>query len=207
MTIAPEKLAKLKIVRYGHGALRQKARPVGRGAAELEPLVERMAELMRAANGLGLAANQVGLPLRVAVIQHEGRLIVLVDPQIIKAKGSETADEGCLSLPRLYGEVTRPAEVWVAARDLSGKRIKLHGEGMLARALCHEVDHLDGRLFVDQVDESTLHWLIRRGAPRRDPSGLVPSHDGSDEEEPVVQATTLEDALKLFLSSHRGGEG
>jgi peptide deformylase len=185
-----EELGKLKIVRYGHAALRQKAQTIGRPGQDLHALVERMAELMRAVNGLGLAANQVGLPLRVAVVEHEGKLIVLVNPQITKAKGSETADEGCLSLPRLYGQVARPAEVWVTARDLAGKRVKLHAEGLFARALCHEVDHLNGRLFVDQVDEPTLHWLIRRG----------------DDEEPLVQPTTLEDALKLFLSAYRGGK-
>jgi len=185
MSDAPD--AKLKIVHYGHPALRQQAARIPRATEDLKRLVQRMVDLMRDSRGLGLAANQVGLPLRVAVVEWEGEPRVLVNPEIVSAKGEEVAEEGCLSVPRLYGNVTRPAEVVVRARDLSGRKLKLRAEGMLARALCHEVDHLNGRLFVDRVDESTLHWFIRT----------------TQEGEVVTQPTTLEDALKVFTAASR----
>jgi len=176
-------LQRLKIVHYGHPALRQRATPVGRVTAEVRGLIKRMTELLQEAHGLGLAGNQVGAPRRVAVVVVDGAATPLIDPEIISAKGKEKAEEGCLSLPRLYGEVERPTQVVVRARDLSGKRVTLSGEGLLARTLCHEMDQLEGRLFVDQVDESTLHWLVR----------------AAEGEEAVIQPTTLEDALKFFL--------
>ncbi len=182
------KLGDLKIVRYGHPALREQASPVGRVTREVKALAARMIELMIEARGLGLAANQVGVPRRLAVVVIEDTPTVFIDPELEKAEGSEKAEEGCLSLPRLYGEVVRPRKVKVTARNLAGKRFTLEGEGLLARALCHELDHLEGRLFVDQVDESTLHWLLRT----------------SDGEEPVVQPTALEDALKVFLLAREG---
>jgi peptide deformylase len=183
-------LAELEIVHYGHPALRRKSDKVGRVTPDIPDLVQRMAEIMHGAHGLGLAANQVGIAVRVAVVEIDGELTALLDPEVVSAKGTEVAEEGCLSLPRLYGEVPRPAEVVVRARDLSGKRVKLRAEGLLARALCHEVDHLDGRLFVDRVDESTLHWLV-----------------GTTEEgESITQATTLDEALKAFTAARRARE-
>jgi peptide deformylase len=176
-------LQDLRIVHYGHPALRQQAAPVGRVTAEVKAFVERMAELLQEAHGLGLAANQVGVPRRIMVVMDDGELIPLIDPELADANGSENAEEGCLSLPRLYGHVERPTRVVVVAKNLSGKRFTLDAEGMVARAVSHELDHLDGRLFVDQVDQSTLHWLVRTG----------------EGEEAVTQATTLEDALKFFL--------
>ncbi len=175
----------LKIVRYGHPALRQKTAPVGRVTEEVKDLITRMLPVMREAHGVGLAANQVGIGRRIAVIEVEGKVVPLIDPEIISSKGEETSDEGCLSLPRLFGEVTRPTHVVVRARDLSGKWVKVRGEGLLARALSHEIDHLNGRLFIDRVDPETLHWLIRMG----------------DGEEPILQPTTLDDALKVFLNA------
>jgi len=181
-------LENLRIVHYGHPALREKAAPVARVTAGIKALVTRMAEMMDAMKGLGLAANQVGIVRQVAVVVVDGNPTPLVNPEILSAKGSEKAEEGCLSLPRLYGQVVRPTQVVVGATDLTGKRIKLRAEGILARALCHEVDHLNGRLFVDRVDESTLHWLVRSGG----------------DEDPIIQATTLEDALRFFVSAWRG---
>jgi len=177
----------LKIVQYGHPALRQQARRIQRPTEDTKRLVGLMIELMRGSRGLGLAANQVGLALRVAVVEWEGEPRALVNPEIISAKGEEVAEEGCLSVPRLYGDVTRPAEVLVRARDLSGRKIKLRAEGMAARTLCHEIDHLNGGLFVDRVDESTLHWFIRT----------------TKEGEIITQPTTLEDALKVFTAAPR----
>jgi peptide deformylase len=188
--MAAENLSNLSIVQYGHPALRQKGARVGRVTLDVKDLLGRMVELMHEANGLGLAANQVGIARQIAVVEIEGEIVPLIDPELVSAKGSETTDEGCLSLPRLYGKVARPSHVVVKARDLSGKRVKIRAEGLLARALMHEIDHLSGRLFIDHVDQSTLHWSLR------------PTED----REPVTQATTLGDALKVFASL-RGRDG
>jgi peptide deformylase len=187
--MAEESGRDLRIVKYGHPALRQRAAPVRRVTDDVRALVDRLVAVMRDAHGLGLAANQVGIPRRVAVVEIEGELTALIDPEIVSAKGSESIDEGCLSLPRLYGHVARPTRVVVRARDLSGKRMKVAAEGLLARALCHEVDHLNGRLFVDAVDESTLHWLV----------GMT------EEGEQIVEPTRLEEALKVFTAARRAG--
>ena len=180
--------SELEIVKYGHPALRQKGEKVGRITEEVRELVHRMADVMHRANGLGLAANQVGIPRQIAIVEIDGKLTPLIDPEIVSAKGAEPAEEGCLSLPRLFGMDSRPSQVVVRARDLSGKKVKVRAEGLLARALLHEIDHLNGRLFVDHVDESTLHWSVRT----------------SEEGEIIVQPTTLEEALKVFASAHRG---
>ncbi len=176
---------KLNIIRYGHPVLREKAQKIGRVTSDVKELVAQMVELMRASHGVGLAANQVGIARRLAVVEVEGKLVPLIDPELVSAKGAESTDEGCLSLPRLYGEVARPAQVVVKAKDLAGKTFKLRAEGLLARALCHELDHLNGTLFVDKVDQSTLHWLVGETA----------------EGELLTQPTTLEEALKVFVAA------
>jgi peptide deformylase len=178
---APE----LKIVRYGHPALREKAQPIGRVTRDVKDLVGIMAQVMRAARGLGLAANQVGIARRVAVVEIDEKLTPLIDPELVSVTGTEIADEGCLSLPRLYGNVPRPSRVVIRARNLSGRRVTLEAEGLLARAICHEIDHLNGRLFVDRVDESSLYWLVGH----------------TEEGEPITQPTALEDALKVLAAS------
>ena len=185
MKMSREQYGDLQIVQYGHPALRQKAARVRRSCEDLAGLVERMMSLMRDARGLGLAANQVGIPRRVAVIEIDETATVLVDPELVSAEGSETIDEGCLSLPRLYGSVERPMRVVVRARDISGKKIQVVGEGMLARALCHEIDHLNGKLFIDRADEATLHWLVGH----------------TEEGEPITHPTKLDEALKVFSAT------
>jgi peptide deformylase len=178
----------LTIVRYGHPMLRRKAEPVGRVTSDIRRLANRMADLMREARGVGLAANQVGVPRQLAVIEIDGKLTPLIDPEIVSSRGEEITDEGCLSLPRLYAHVPRPVHVVVRARNLSGRRVKIEAEGLLARALCHEIDHLNGRLFVDRiVDHDSLYWLVGH----------------SEEGEPLTQSTTLEDALKVFSAATR----
>jgi len=144
---APE----LTIVRYGHPALREKAQPIGRVTRDVKELVTVMAQVMRTARGLGLAANQVGIARRVALVEIDEKLTPLIDPELVSAAGAETTDEGCLSLPRLYGNVPRPTRVVVRARNLSGRRVTLEAEGLLARAICHEIDHLNGVLFIDHL--------------------------------------------------------
>jgi peptide deformylase len=180
----------LEIVKYGHPVLRQKGGKIGRITGDVRNLVHRMVDLLHKANGLGLAANQVGIARQVAVVEIDGKLTPLIDPEIVSMKGAEAGEEGCLSLPRLFGIVTRPTQVTISARDLSGKRIKIRAEGLMARALMHEIDHLNGRLFIDQVDNASLHWSIR----------------ASEEGDVVVQPTTLEDALKVFTTAPRAGK-
>lgn len=189
-TVSDEPSPELKIVRYGHPALRQPAKRIGRVTPEVRELVGMMTELMRSARGLGLAANQVGMARRVAVVEIADELTALINPEIVSARGAEATDEGCLSLPRLYGSVERPAEVVVRARDLTGRQVEIEAEGMLARALCHEIDHLDGKLFVDSAERDTLYWLVGQ----------------TEEGEPLTQATTLEDALRVFAAA-RGSDG
>ena len=174
-----------KIARYGDPVLRERTRKGTRVTAEVRTLVEHMVEAMRAAHGVGLAANQLGAAVRLAVVEVEGELTVLIDPEVAREEGSESADEGCLSLPRLYGAVERPARVAVRARDLSGKRFVLEAEGLLARALAHEIDHLNGKLFIDKADPTTLYWLIGH----------------TEEGEPITQPTTLEEALRVFTAA------
>jgi len=181
----PSAPLRASIVRYGHPVLRKPVRKVGRVTPDVTKLVERMIETMRVAHGIGLAANQVGVPIRVAVIELGGELTVLVDPELVQAEGADPSDEGCLSLPRLYGVVERPTRVVVRARDLLGKRFRIEGEGLLARALSHEIDHLNGKLFIDRVDKATLYWLLGH----------------NEEGEPLTQPTTLDDALRVFTAA------
>lgn len=118
---------------------------------KLAILLDDMYETMQKANGVGLAAPQVGILKRVVVIDiGEGR-IELINPEIISQKGSQTGSEGCLSVPGVYGEVERPNEVTVRAQDRNGNFFEISGKELLARAFCHEVEHLDGKLFLDRV--------------------------------------------------------
>ena len=183
----------LRIVHYGAPSLRRAAAKISKVTPDLKALVKEMDALMRAVHGVGLAATQVGIEQQIAVIDVGEGPIVLVNPRIVKSEGEEVLVEGCLSLPGLYGEVTRAAKVTVAATDLSGKSIKIEGEGMLARALQHEIDHLRGKLFIDHVDESSLHWLIR-------PKKAAAEEGGEEEPEALCQPTSLQDALKVFLA-------
>jgi len=180
----------LKIVHYGHPALRQESKPLGRLTQGVEDLVEKMIALMRAARGVGLAANQVGIPWRVAVVEVDDRLTPLIDPEIVSLKGAESADEGCLSLPRLYGNVQRPTEVVVRARNLSGELFTVTAEGLTARALCHEIDHLNGKLFIDAADQDTLYWLVGQ----------------NEEGELITQPTKLKEALKVYAAAWGANE-
>lgn len=131
--------------------LRKKSKPIEKINPKLHELLDDMAETMYDAKGLGLAAPQVGVLRRVVVIDIGEGLIELINPEIIKAEGQQREEEGCLSLPEKQGIVLRPARVAVRALNRNGKEIKLIGEGVLARALCHEIDHLEGVLFTDKM--------------------------------------------------------
>ena len=133
--------------------LRKKCKPVKAFDEKLHTLLDDMAETMPNANGVGLAAPQVGMLKRVVVIDIGEGLIELINPEIIETSGEQTGSEGCLSVPGKAGDVTRPNYVKVRAFDRNGEEYEVEGEELMARALCHEIDHLDGILYIDLVDE------------------------------------------------------
>lgn len=135
--------------------LRKKARKVEKITPAIETLVADMAETMYEANGVGLAAPQVGILRRIVVIDVGDELFEMINPQIIKTEGEQTGSEGCLSLPGESATVTRPQKVTVRYMDLKGDEYELEGEDLLARAICHEVDHLEGILYIDKALPNT----------------------------------------------------
>jgi len=146
----------LQIVRYPHPTLRHTSKPIKRVDADLIRIVREMFDTMYASRGIGLAANQVGLPLRLFVVnlsaeEGEGAEHVLINPVITKPKGNEEDEEGCLSFPGMFGPVVRSKSVTINAYNLKGKEIRARLTGMLARVIQHENDHLDGVLFVDRM--------------------------------------------------------
>lgn len=149
------------IVTAEHPGLRERTKKVTRFDASLHRLLDDMLETMRDAPGVGLAANQIGIPLQVAVIEIDGQITELVNPQIVKRKGVQLDWEGCLSIPGYVAEVGRAARVTVKARDRHGREFRVKGEELLARALQHEIDHLNGALYVDLLD--SIDELVRVG--------------------------------------------
>ena len=146
-------MAKLKIVKIGDETLRKVCRPVERITPRVHQLLDDMAETMRATNGVGLAAPQVGILRRIVVIEvEEGQLIELINPKIIAYSGENEGLEGCLSVPDRWGVVTRPMHVTVRALNRHGETVEYTGSDLLARCFCHELDHLDGKLYVDVAD-------------------------------------------------------
>lgn len=141
----------------GSPALRQHSAEVKTVDGEIRRLVADLFETMDAARGVGLAANQVGVARRVAVVDADGDRFVMVDPTIVETEGSSTAEEGCLSIPDIYGDVTRPERVVIEALDQDGTRYRKEATGLKARAIQHEIDHLDGILFLDHLG------LLKRG--------------------------------------------
>ncbi len=143
-------MAKLKIVKVGDDVLRKKCRPVDEITPKIIRLLDDMAETMRDAQGVGLAAPQVGILRRIVVIEvEEGNLIELINPKIIAYAGEQDGTEGCLSVPGKWGMVKRPMHVTVRATNRYGEEFELTGSELLARAICHELDHLDGKLYID----------------------------------------------------------
>lgn len=144
--------------------------PVLRQPAEAIPVVDDatrafiddLFETMDAAEGVGLAANQVGEARRVAVVDADGQRIAMVNPRIVEATGRDTAEEGCLSIPEIYAEVTRAGSVRLEALDRDGNPFTLEAEGLLARAIQHEIDHLDGILFLDHLSPLKRQLLVAR---------------------------------------------
>ena len=149
-----------EIRKYDDPALFKVCRPVEKFDERLGELLDDMAETMYQANGVGLAAPQVGILRRVVVIDVGDGIIELVNPRILRTAGSETTSEGCLSFPGEYGLVERPTEVEIEAEDRHGKTFRMTGHDLLARAFCHETDHLDGKVFktiaIEMLDEEDL---------------------------------------------------
>jgi len=137
----------------GDEVLRKKSKTVDEINDRILTLLDDMADTLYKADGVGLAAPQIGVLKRVVVIDvgDDNGLLELINPVKIQESGEQTEVEGCLSIPGVYGEVRRPAQVTVEALNREGKKVVIEGEGLLARALCHEIDHLDGVLFKDKV--------------------------------------------------------
>ncbi|MGH9322544.1 MAG: peptide deformylase [Vicinamibacteria bacterium] len=149
MTIMP-------IVKFGTDVLDRRASEVAEFPGELESIVQDMIQTMYAAPGVGLAAPQIGLGIRLMVIditvgEDPGQVIVMANPVMAEQEGEQHEEEGCLSVPGYSGVVNRPAWVKVRGQDLRGNEITLEGTGLLARAFCHEIDHLDGKLFLERL--------------------------------------------------------
>ncbi len=172
----------------GDPVLRQKAKKVRDFGPSLQALIDDLVDTMREAPGLGLAGPQIGVSLRVAVIElpeaeeeednqdpYRGKLIVICNPEMVKTWGEEEAQEGCLSLPEYVGDVPRATRVVVKAQDRRGKPIRLRAEGLMARVLQHEVDHLNGNLFVDRVESLDKLYRVERS-----------DQEGEDQQEMLV---------------------
>ncbi len=145
-------MAKLNIVKVGDEILRKVCRPVEKITPRVITLLDDMIETMREADGCGLAAPQVGILRRIAVVEvEEGQVIELINPKIIAKAGEQEESEGCLSIPGRWGITKRPRHVTVRATNRRGETFEVSGSDLLARALCHEIDHLDGKLFTDKM--------------------------------------------------------
>ena len=155
------------IVKYGDTVLEKPAAPVTEFDDELRKLADDMFESMYAAHGVGLAAPQIGISKRIAVIdvtfkEDPNAKIVLVNPEIIHTEGKQSSSEGCLSLPEIREKVSRAAKVKVKAQDVTGEWFEVEGEELLARAMQHEIDHLDGVLFIDRLSRLKRDLVIRK---------------------------------------------
>ncbi len=156
----------VQIINYPHPTLRHVSKPLKRVDAELRSIIHKMFELMYEHQGIGLAANQVDLPYRMFVINPQGKPEaaeseqVFINPVLSQPKGRAEAEEGCLSIPNVYGNVVRAEKITVNAYSLEGEEVRAEVDGLLARVIQHETDHLDGRLFVDRLSptgQMTVH--------------------------------------------------
>jgi peptide deformylase len=155
------------ILKYGDTVLHDQARPVGSITLEIGRLIDDMIETMYAAPGIGLAAPQVGVALRIFVIdlslgRDPGGPLVMINPEIVERDGVQIEEEGCLSMPGFNASVVRPSHVLVKGLDRDGGELQREGTGLLARALQHEIDHLDGTLFVDRLRGIKRDLIVKR---------------------------------------------
>ncbi len=155
------------IVKYGREVLEKPGNPITEFNGDLEKLVANMFETMYAANGVGLAAPQIGLPLRLCVIdvsagEDPNTRLVLANPEIVLTEGEQVGEEGCLSLPDFRAKTPRPQRATVRAWNLQGHEFTMTGEGLLARAFCHETDHLNGKLFIQHLGRLKRESIKRK---------------------------------------------
>ena len=160
-------MAERPIVIYGDPVLREVSKPVDRVNQQVKDLVSDMTDTLRKARGLGLAAVQVGVPKRVFLVDLSAldvreTLRVFINPEIVSTSGEVELEEGCLSFPDLYQKIVRPAKVTVRALDAEGKSFEMTAEGLAARAILHEYDHLEGKLFIDYLSPLTRQLLKGR---------------------------------------------
>ena len=144
-------MATLTVLTQEDPRLRVRAHRVPRVDDSVRRLMDDMVETMHAAHGVGLAATQVGVSLRVIVMKVDNQLFTLANPEIVRAEGEQTGYEGCLSVPGYIGEVTRAQRVVARGLNRNGREVRVKGEGLLARAIQHEIDHIDGVLFIDRL--------------------------------------------------------
>ena len=152
----------LPIHLLGSPVLREASAPVAEVTDEVRRLVDDMFETMDAAEGVGLAANQVGRALRVAVVDAEGERFAMINPTILEASGKTSEEEGCLSIPDVYAEVTRPERIVLEAIGRDGLPYRMEASGLRARAIQHEIDHLDGILFLDRLSPMKRRLLVAK---------------------------------------------
>jgi len=144
-------MAVYQIVKLGDPILRQKCKPVPKINDSILKLLDNLRDSMYDAEGVGLAAPQIGVPKRVIVVDVGDGLVELINPRLLTSKGSQVDQEGCLSIPGTQGLVPRPVEAQIAGLDRLGREVEIKAAGLLARALLHEMDHLDGVLFIDKM--------------------------------------------------------
>ncbi|NLW45272.1 MAG: peptide deformylase [Syntrophomonadaceae bacterium] len=150
-------MAVYKVVLMGDPVLREKAKPVKEINDSILRLLDNLRDTLHEYEGIGLAAPQIGISKRVIVVENDDEYYELINPEIIKEEGRDTAIEGCLSIPQLTGKVKRAARVTVKGLNREGEEVTIEAEGLLARAFQHEIDHLDGILFVDRAE-----WVTRK---------------------------------------------
>jgi peptide deformylase len=166
-------MATLDLHLLGSPVLRQRSDEIATVDADVRRLIDDLFETMDAAKGVGLAANQVGVARRVAVVGVDGERLAMVNPVLVSAEGRERAEEGCLSIPDAYGEVTRPLRIVLEATGRDGAPYRMEAEGLLARAIQHEIDHLDGILFVDHLGALKRQLLVARWKKEHRGEGVI----------------------------------
>jgi peptide deformylase len=169
------------ILVVGNIVLRQKAKRVSQFDRNLQRLIDDMIETMRAAPGVGLAGPQIGVPLRLAVIEVDDKITVIINPEIIKRSAETELDEGCLSVPGYWGKLMRSEKVTVKARNREGRELRVSAEGLLAQALQHEIDHLDGMLYIDRMESLDN---LQRSEPIRKPEAEARQKEAASAREP-----------------------
>jgi peptide deformylase len=157
----------------GSPPLRERSSEVGTVDEETRCFIDDLYETMDGAKGVGLAANQVGVTTRIAVVDADGHRFTMINPVIVEQEGQDTAEEGCLSIPDLYADVTRATRVILEALDRDGRPFRLEAEGLKARVIQHEIDHLDGILFVDRLSPLKRKLLTTRWRKSRKGTGHI----------------------------------